>query len=381
VGTPGRPSQIGGGESPTPVSVDSSPFDTGNAGAVPHLFGGGLPFGGGGFGRPPSVFDTGAQGISNLFGGGMPFGGGGFNPGQQPAASGPMDFNKLWSSRGAPGLITNNYFNDITAQPAKPPSFGSGPAGGRSFIEPDAASNPGALGTPSSQRLLGYDPAQSAAFAPGSGDSFQSRFGMGFRNAGTPNQYTTEPYTDVGGTTHQPNIPPGFQSLFSADNPGGALPGSGFRGGGFHSGSNPPIMNAGGDESSDTLTASDRAAAQPFPSGGASPFPFAGGYQGSMRDRIASVMTGNSPLASGSPTVMQPTPTPTQPQMNNAQDMLRQGRGWTIAQPVPPPQSGYAPINQAISSIGSVNRPGMFDNLKQPLGSMFSPGQYRGLGR
>jgi hypothetical protein len=75
---------------------------------------------------------------------------------------------------------------------------------------------------------------------------------------------------------------------------------------------------------------------------------------------------------------MQPTPSPTQPQMNNAQDMLRQGRGWTIAQQVPPPQSGYAPINQAISSIGNVSRPGMFDNLNQPLGQMFSPGQYRG---
>jgi hypothetical protein len=203
---------------------------------------------------------------------------------------------------------------------------------------------------------------------------------MGFRNAGTPNQYTTEPYTDVGGTTHQPNIPPGYQSLFSADNPGGALPAGGFRSGG-----NPPIMNQGGDESSDTLTASDRAAAQPFPSGGASPFPFAGGYQGSMRDRIAAAITGNSPLASGSPTVMQPTPAPTQPQMNDAWRRIGAGPGSpgvsSIAQQVPPPQSGYAPINQAIYDIGNVSRPGMFDNLKQPLGQMFSPGQYRGLGR
>jgi hypothetical protein len=45
---------------------------------------------------------------------------------------------------------------------------------------------------------------------------------------------------------------------------------------------------------------------------------------------------------------------------------------------VPPPQSGYAPINQAIYDIGNASRPGMFDNLNQPLGQMFSPGQYRG---
>jgi hypothetical protein len=195
---------------------------------------------------------------------------------------------------------------------------------------------------------------------------------MGFRNAGTPNQYTSSPYTDASGVTHQPNTPSGFQSLFSADNPGGALPSGGLRGG------SPSIMNQGDDESSDTLTSADRAVSQSFPSGGTSPFSFAGDYQGGMRDRIASTITGNSPLAGGSPTVMQPTPAPTQSQMNNAQDMLRQGRGWSIAQQTPAPQSGYAPINNAISAIGSVSRPGMFDNTAQPLSQMFSPGRYRG---
>ena len=224
VGTPGRPSSIGGGEAPPAnVDVDSSPFDTGNAGAVPYLSGGGMPFGGGGFGRPPTVFDRGATGI-DISGGGAPFGGGGFSPGGQP----PMAFNLPSSS----------------------------PAGGRSFIEPDIASSPGQIAIPNLQRLLGYNPAQSASFAPGGGDNFQSRFGMGFRNAGTPNQYTTSPYTDASGTTHQPNIPPGYQSLFSADNPRGALPGGGFRGIG------PGIMNEDWDpdDSADTLRPGDRTA-------------------------------------------------------------------------------------------------------------------------
>jgi hypothetical protein len=88
---------------------------------------------------------------------------------------------------------------------------------------------------------------------------------------------------------------------------------------------------------------------------------------------------GRSPSPMPTPSPSPGAPTPSQPQMNNAMDMIRSGRGWTVgATPVPPPQSAYAPINNAISSIGNVSRPGMFDNTSQPLGSMFSPGQYRG---
>jgi len=145
--------------------------------------------------------------------------------------------------------------------------------------------------------------------------------------------------------------------------------------------------------------------ANPFTSG-ADPFKFAGDYRGSLRDQIAQAITappGQGPTVQpiGPVPMPQPrppaaptptpspspisTPTPTQPQMNNAMDMIRSGRGWTVgATPMPAPQSPYAPINQAISDIGSVSRPGMFDRYtlppapsSQPMGSMFSPGRYR----
>ena len=92
VGTISNPG--GGGEAaPTPVSVDSSPFGVENAGPVPYLDSGGSPFGGGGFGRMPTIFDTGATGI-DMSGAASPFGGGGFggrgpspNPTLSPLAS------------------------------------------------------------------------------------------------------------------------------------------------------------------------------------------------------------------------------------------------------------------------------------------------------
>lgn len=62
---------------------------------------------------------------------------------------------------------------------------------------------------------LGYNPGMSSYFAnPGmSGGAFQSRFGMGFPNAGTPSQYAPGA-----------QMPPGFSQPYGADNPQGALP-------------------------------------------------------------------------------------------------------------------------------------------------------------
>jgi hypothetical protein len=83
---------------------------------------------------------------------------------------------------------------------------------------------------------------------PGDENSFANRFG--FRNAGTPSEYTTSPYTNTGGQTFQPNIPAGYQTPFSADNPGGALTRQMRAGSGA-----PPVMNSSSGE--DTLTAQD----------------------------------------------------------------------------------------------------------------------------
>jgi len=54
---------------------------------------------------------------------------------------------------------------------------------------------------------------------------FINRFGAGgYVLPNSPSQYTTQPYTSAQGTTYQPQIPPGFQTLFGPDNPNGALP-------------------------------------------------------------------------------------------------------------------------------------------------------------
>ena len=280
---------------------------------------------------------------------------------------------------------------------------------------------------PTTPQAPGFSPAsfmeRFGAVPASSLNSFANRFAAGgYSQPGQPSEYTTSPYTSAQGQTYQPNIPSGYQTPFSADNPGGALTRQMRQNIG-----QAPIMNASQDENPFEAGASHigptmgpfmgatpgggvgRGAApsgfapsSPF-AGGTSPvpYPYAGGQafpgagvgsaQGSMRDRIAAIMSGSQGMnepTSGPPTSGSPLvnggpggtggPVPTAPQMNNAMDMLRQGRGWTIAQQTPPPQSSYAPINQAISSIGSVSRPGMFDNLSQPLGSMFSPAQYRG---
>jgi hypothetical protein len=111
----------------------------------------------------------------------------------------------------------------------------------------------GAFNTPSSQPSQ-FDLAHGAF--PSSSGSFADRFApvMG-GNPGTPNQYYT------GSQYPGAQAPPrGFQTPFSADNPGGALP----VGWGPHQPAGAPMMNAGGDDepSQDTLSPRDRAIGQ-----------------------------------------------------------------------------------------------------------------------
>jgi hypothetical protein len=79
------------------------------------------------------------------------------------------------------------------------------------------ASLPGDIGfTPQSPMPnLGYNPGMQNLFANPAmgGGAFQGRFGMGFPNAGTPSQYAPGA-----------QMPPGFLSPYSVDNPQGALP-------------------------------------------------------------------------------------------------------------------------------------------------------------
>jgi hypothetical protein len=81
----------------------------------------------------------------------------------------------------------------------------------------NGAKQPGDIGfTPQSPMPnIGYNPAMQNSFANPAmgGGAFQGRFGMGFPNAGTPSQYAPGA-----------QMPPGFLSPYSVDNPQGALP-------------------------------------------------------------------------------------------------------------------------------------------------------------
>ena len=403
VGTIGNP---GGGAAPSSVPVASSPFDVGNAGAVPYLSGGGLPFGGGGFGRrSTTVFDTGAQGIPYS----PP-------PGSfSPSPNYPGGSGDTFASRFGAAPPVNAFLQPPSNQGALDAvqQF-NGRGTGVSAAAPAAA--PAAPSSPGADFNERFNIETSAvAGAPG---SFADRFAAGgYFQPGQPSEYTTSPYQDAGGTMRGPmQMPPGFSTPFGADDPSGALTRQMRQNIG-----QAPIMNQGGDESPfDTGAPHIGPTMGPFmgatPGGGVGRYsapqnfapssPFEGGVssllpyqygqafpgggvgsaQGSMRDRIAAIMSGSQgnqePASYDKGAIANGVPTPTQPQMNDAWRRIRAGPGSpgvsSIAQQVPPPQSGYAPINQAISSIGSVSRPGMFDNLSQPLGSMFSPGQYRG---
>jgi hypothetical protein len=72
----------------------------------------------------------------------------------------------------------------------------------------------------------GYDPWRSAALPAYDPNSFADRFAAGgYYNPGTPSQYTTDTYRDVGGIAYPGGMAPtGYQGLYGMDDPTGALP-------------------------------------------------------------------------------------------------------------------------------------------------------------
>jgi hypothetical protein len=424
----------GRGASPASVNVDSSPFDTGNTGAVPYLSGGGLPFGGGGFGRMPTAFDTGTQGVPNLSGGGMPFGGGGFGrPSYTP------NFDQAFNSNFSPANPTIGFgqrampslgydpSSSATLPPGPPPSkFDPQSAidavnqfAGRG-VEPTPMGGSG-LGRLSGARLApNFDPTAGSvpqnfpsslgAFELGTSAVPHARMPTAFDTGANPVPHQqmptafdtgTSPVPFFGGTSPARE---GNRNVFESGAPsffGSASPSLGFGVSAY----------PGGGIGSRDATSNFAAPSSPF-EGGASPVPFQstsgqvggqafpvpgiGGYRGTMRDQVAAAMSGsggmNEPQVNGGPQSPPsmvpppnhpgPTPTPTQPQMADAWRRISAGPGTpgvsSVAQQVPPPPAPYARINQAIYDIGNVSRPDMFDNLSRPIGSMFSPGQYRG---
>jgi hypothetical protein len=109
------------------------------------------------------------------------------------------------------------YFTELTAPQQQQGLTPKTPGYDDSWMRGGAMSPPS---NPNPQALLGYNPA-AQQFDP---NPFASRFSAlpGFQQ-GTPSQYTASPYTNVQGQTFQPNLPPGFESQFGPDNPGGAL--------------------------------------------------------------------------------------------------------------------------------------------------------------
>jgi hypothetical protein len=209
----------------------------------------------------------------------------------------PPNFNDTFSQFGMRG-------NQMQNQPAID-AVNTFSRGGRfnPSVPPSTTPSPDELGAPPTG---GPTPGWTPDFqGPGDDNSFASRFAPFMRGQpGKPSEYTTAPYTDVGGATHQPNIPAGYETPFSADNPGGALTR------GMRSGGSPPIMG-GGD---DTLTAAD--ADIPFrPAGSFDPSAFnpsqfapsspfgSGGGVGGLRG-------GSGDLGSGTGTQMPPTQLP-----------------------------------------------------------------------
>jgi hypothetical protein len=112
----------------------------------------------------------------------------------------------------------SKYFTDLTGPQQQQGLTPKTPGYDDSWMRGGAMSPPS---NPSPQALLGYNPA-AQNFDP---NQFANRFSAlpGFQQ-GTPSQYTASPYTNVQGQTFQPNVPPGFESLFGPDNPQGALP-------------------------------------------------------------------------------------------------------------------------------------------------------------
>ena len=413
---------------PTQVPVDSSIFDTAGTDPVPYLnTGGGDPFGGGGFGRMPTAFDTGTQGVPNLSGGGTPFGGGGF--GSPPPPYTP-NFDAVFDSNFSPANPTIGFSRgrsmpqgagydpgaSATLPPGPPPSrfdpqraidavnqfSGVG-------TEPQPSTAPGSNTGGANPFTSGADPITNLGSPFAAGRGFQAAPPSPFE-AGAPGIGATllpafnraTPGGGVGSLTAPPNFAPSspFESGGTPFNYAGDYRGSlrnqinqtTIGGGGGFDPSAPPPAREGFGPSSPFVGGAPPVSHQSTASGQAFPVPGIGGYRGNMRDQIAAIMSGSQgmteptsgpPLVNGGPNgTSGATSGPTPTQMNDAWRRIGAGPGSpgvsSIAQQTPPPPAPYARINQAIYDIGNVSQPGMFDNLSRPLGQMFSPGQYRG---
>jgi hypothetical protein len=188
-------------------------------------------FGGGGY--DPAAWATPSGAVE--YGGGLPgipyqdpFGGGGGGGGDAPRFD-PWTGEYLGGGTGSDA----HYGPQPQPQPAPNPYAGMilGPQANPSYFNPatyagdkgnygipyKGASQPGDIGFSKQSPMpnLGYNPGMENWFANSgmSGGGFQSRFGMGFPNAGTPSQYAPGA-----------QMPPGFSGAYSFDNQSGALP-------------------------------------------------------------------------------------------------------------------------------------------------------------
>jgi hypothetical protein len=113
-----------------------------------------------------------------------------------------------WGGYRDPGNIDRYRSGEAYGQPSANPSY----------FDPGTYYGPGSGG--------GYDPWRSAALPAYDPNSFANRFAAGgYYNPGTPSQYTTETYRDVGGIAYPGGMAPtGYQGLYGMEDPTGALP-------------------------------------------------------------------------------------------------------------------------------------------------------------
>lgn len=162
--------------------------DPGNIAEYYRLMGGG----GGSFAPPPSQYDP----------------GGSFAPPPGTSAQGP----------GGIGSDTSRDALAWTMAQSSPYATPGAPSNGP---YPNLGYNPGMANSFANPTMRGGQIDQSD---PGNIALYWKLMGGGSgANLGTPSQYTTQPYTNTQGQTFQPNIPQGFQTPFSVDNPTGAL--------------------------------------------------------------------------------------------------------------------------------------------------------------
>lgn len=208
----------------------SSVFDNGTA-AVPYLSGGGMPFGGGGFsGRggiaaPPSMAaqqpyqNYGGEGTMGSFSPSTNYSGGRNSIAQSMMQGGGASFADRFG--GAPPINSQ----------LQPPSYQGALDAVNQFHGVGTNANLDRSGLPQGHAPPAANEGGESSFAdrfgdaPAGGSQFAERFAAGnYFQPGTPSQYYT------GDRYPQAQQPPaGYQTLFSADNPGGALPVGGFR--------------------------------------------------------------------------------------------------------------------------------------------------------